>query len=173
MRGLQQNTSRSHNFKVNSSHYTQNNALRWRHNGHDGVSNHQPHHCLLNRLLSCRSKKTSKLRVTGLCAGNSPVTGEFPAQMTSNAKNVSIWWRNRGIGTHYTIYTDRLWWLCSFLTHRESNIPVTTSTLRQIGLHRDSTHDIGGTEGTIARSRLWAHKVYKDHTKTYKIGFVI
>ena len=25
-------------------------------------------------------KKTSKLRVTGLCDGNSPVTGEFPAQ---------------------------------------------------------------------------------------------
>ena len=33
-----------------------------------------------------RSKKTSKLRVTGLCAGNSPGTGEFPAQMASNAE---------------------------------------------------------------------------------------
>ena len=41
-----------------------------------------------------RSKKTSKLRVTGLCAGNSPLTGEFPAQRASNAKNVSIWWRH-------------------------------------------------------------------------------
>ena len=37
-------------------------------------------------------KKTSKLRITGLCEGNSPVTGEFPAQRASNAKNVSIWW---------------------------------------------------------------------------------
>ena len=36
-------------------------------------------------------KKTSKLRATGLCAGNSPVIGEFPAQMTSNAENISIW----------------------------------------------------------------------------------
>ena len=36
--------------------------------------------------------KTSKLCLTGLCAGNSPVTGEFPAQMVSNAENVSIWW---------------------------------------------------------------------------------
>ena len=71
-------------------------ALRWRHNGHDGVSNHQPHHCLLNRLFGCNSKKTSKLRVTGLCAGNSPWTGEFPAQMASNAANVSIWWRHHG-----------------------------------------------------------------------------
>ena len=38
-------------------------------------------------------KKTSKLRVTGLCAGNSPVTGEFPAQRVSNADTVYIWWR--------------------------------------------------------------------------------
>ena len=33
-----------------------------------------------------RSEKTPKLRVTGLCAGNSPVTGEFPAQRASNAE---------------------------------------------------------------------------------------
>ena len=39
-------------------------------------------------------RKKSKLRVTGLCTGNSPGTGEFPAQMASNAKNVSIWWRH-------------------------------------------------------------------------------
>ena len=36
----------------------------------------------------------SELRVTGLCAGNSPVTGEFRAQGASNAENVSIWWRH-------------------------------------------------------------------------------
>ena len=47
-------------------------TLRWRHNDHAGVSNHQPHGCLLNRLFRRNSKKTSKLRVTGLCAGNSP-----------------------------------------------------------------------------------------------------
>ena len=69
-------------------------TLQWRHNGRNGVSNHQPHHCLLNRSFMHRSKKTSKLRVTGICEGNSPVTGEFPAQMASNAENVSIWWRH-------------------------------------------------------------------------------
>ena len=58
------------------------------------VSNHQPHHCLLNRLFRRRSKKTSKLGITGFCAGNSPVTGELPAQMASNEENVSIWWRH-------------------------------------------------------------------------------
>ena len=69
-------------------------SLQWRHNGHDSVSNHQSHDCLLNRLFRRRSKNTSKLRVTGLCAGNSLGTGEFPAQMASNAENVFIWWRH-------------------------------------------------------------------------------
>ena len=45
---------------------------------------------LLNRLIRCRSKKALKLRVTGLCAGNSPETGEFPAERANNAENVSI-----------------------------------------------------------------------------------
>ena len=39
-------------------------------------------------------KEHIKLRVAGLCAGNSPGTGEFPAQMACNAENVSIWWRH-------------------------------------------------------------------------------
>ena len=43
-----------------------------RHNGLDGVSNHQPYDYLLSRLFRRRSKKTSKLRVTGL-----QVCGEF------------------------------------------------------------------------------------------------
>ena len=45
-------------------------------------------------LFGRRSKKTSKLRVTGLCHRNSPVTGELPAQRASNAENASISWRH-------------------------------------------------------------------------------
>ena len=74
-------------------------SLHWRHNGRDSVSNHQPHDCLLNRLFRRRSKKTSQLRVTGLCVGNSLGTGGFPAQMASNAENVSIWWRHHLVAT--------------------------------------------------------------------------
>ena len=44
-----------------------------------------------------RSKKISKLRVTSLCEGNSPVTGEFPAERARNAENVSTWWRHRAM----------------------------------------------------------------------------
>ena len=69
-------------------------TLHWRHNEPDGVSNHQLRDCLLNCLFRCGSKKTSKLRVTGLCAENWPGAGEFSAQKASNAENVSIWWRH-------------------------------------------------------------------------------
>ena len=75
-------------------HHLNQRSLLWRHNGRDSISNHQPHDCLLNRLFRRRSKKTTKLSVTGLCAGNSPGTGEFPAQMASYAEHVSIWWRH-------------------------------------------------------------------------------
>ena len=49
---------------------------------------------MCSNVCSGKSKKTSKLRVTGLCEGNPQVTGGFPSQRTSNAENVSIWWRH-------------------------------------------------------------------------------
>ena len=90
-------------------------SLTWRHNARNGVSNHQPRDCLLNRLFRRRSKKTSKLHVTGLCAGNSPVTGKFPAQRANNAEKVSIWWRRHdgsGLGA-LLLFVNVIWsyWL--------------------------------------------------------------
>ena len=69
-------------------------TLQWRNNERGGASNQQLHDCLLNRLFRRRPKKTSKFCATGLCEGNSLVTGEIPAQMASNAGNGSIWWRH-------------------------------------------------------------------------------
>ena len=54
-------------------------------------------------------KKTPKLRVTGLCVGNSPGTGEFPAQMVSNAENV--WLRH---------HAEHNYWGCC--TYNESDV---------------------------------------------------
>ena len=85
-------------------------SLQWRHNEHDSVSNHQPHDPLLNLLFGRRSRKTSKLCVTGLCAGNSPGTGEFPTQRASNAENVSIWW-------HHHVYCKFILDSCDRFTH--------------------------------------------------------
>ena len=97
-------------------------TLQWLHNEYDGVLNHQPHDCLLKLLSRRRSKKTPKLRVTGLCEGNSPVTGEFPTQRASNAKNVSIWWSHHewvwikcGLAWYHitcstAITTTKNWW---------------------------------------------------------------
>ena len=69
-------------------------ALQWRHNASDGVSNHQPHDCLFNRLSKAQIKENIKApRHWPLCE-ESPVTGEFPAQKASNVENVSIWRRH-------------------------------------------------------------------------------
>ena len=110
-------TSRCHSMTCHFSptHLLYSSPLRWRHNDHAGVSNHQPHGCLLNRLFRRKSKKTSKLRVTGLCAGNSPGTGEFPAQMASYAENVSIWWRHHGSGrlcSNIISVIFKILWIC-------------------------------------------------------------
>ena len=101
-------------------------ASLWRRNGRDGVSNHQPQECLLNRLFRHRSEKTSKLRVTGLCTGNSPVTGGFPAQSASNAENASIWWRHHVIHTQAGVTRQPLVAITS---------PVTTQNIYWLPLH--------------------------------------
>ena len=48
-------------------------------------------------------------------AGNSPVTGEFPVQMASNAENVSIWWRHRDSPRYWPVVTG------GFASHISSN----------------------------------------------------
>ena len=106
------------------------------------ISNHQPHDCLLKRLFRHRSKEKSKLRVTGLCTGNSPVTGEFPAQRASNAENVSIRWRDHELGViiwHYwfkcTVYPKKYahgsWFavLCCGYTLTDFPIPIRLTSL--------------------------------------------
>ena len=74
------NPTRKPNYELSSHEARLHLTLHWRHNGCDGVSNHQPYDCLLKRLFSRRSKKA--------------VTGEFSAQMASIAENASIWWRH-------------------------------------------------------------------------------
>ena len=103
-------------------------SLQWRHNGLDSVSNHQLYDCLLNRLFGRRSKKTSKLRVTGLCAGNSPGTGEFPAQMASNAENLSIWWRHHEPNVHQIHDTPNVHQMYDMWVKRKPLGPKTPAT---------------------------------------------
>ena len=84
-------------YAVHNKSYVRDDTLPWRHNGYDGVWNHRRLHCLLNYWFRHTSKNTSKLRVTGLSEGNSPITGVFPTQKVSNAENISIWWRLHGV----------------------------------------------------------------------------
>ena len=75
-------------FKMNSHEDFRNpksgdmsNTLQLRHNWRDGVSNHRRINCLPNILFRRRSKKTSRLRITGFCVGKPLVTSGFPSQM--------------------------------------------------------------------------------------------
>ena len=61
-----------------------------------------------------RNRKKSKHRVTGLCEGNSPVTGEYPAQRGRNAENVYIWWRHESHKTNgLLIFSAHISALCA------------------------------------------------------------
>ena len=86
-------------------------SLQWSHKKRDGVSSHRRLDCLFNHLFRCRSKKTSQIRVTGLCEGNPPVTAGFPSQRASNAENASIWGRHHAIGRNVS-------WLKRCLAHQ-------------------------------------------------------
>ena len=68
-------------------------SLQWRHNDHDGVSNHQPHGCLPKRLLRQIKENIKAPRHWPLC-GEFAGVGEISAQRASYAENVSIWWRH-------------------------------------------------------------------------------
>ena len=87
-------------------------TLRWNHNERNGVSNHQPHDCLLNRLFRRRSKKTSKLRVPGLCDGNSP------GPVNSPHKGPVTW--------KMFPFDDVIIWLISYSCESSLIIPATT-----------------------------------------------
>ena len=137
-------------------------TLQWRHNERSSVSNHQRLHCLLNCRFRRRSKKTSKLCVTGLFVGNSPVTGEFPALKVSNAENVSIGWRHHvctysswfllsswswsllpALPLHITMHTIRVLFCCVFIRGQiwpSSGVAVTISSCcTQTGINHKYT----------------------------------
>ena len=105
-------------------------ALQWRYNGLDGVSNHQPHHCLFNCLFGRRSKKTSKFRVTGFVRGihrwpvNSPHKGPstrkmFPFDDVIMVCVIFSLTPGRFI-CHANIWDSAQWWL-NYVTHMMIN----------------------------------------------------
>ena len=120
-------------------------TLQWRHNERDGVSNHRRLDCLLNCLFRRRSKETSKLRITGLCEGNSPVTGEFPAQSASYAENASIWLRHnvkqiqheKGIRESSRLQETHQW---------QSLLPHWPGNVLQRGIMHPATQHLASTE---------------------------
>ena len=82
-------------------------ALQRRYNGRNGIPNHQPHDCLLNRLFRHISKKTSKLCVTGLCAGNYPWIPRTNGPLRGKCFH---WWRHHGQLTPRHMMESSVFW---------------------------------------------------------------
>ena len=87
-------------------------TLQWSHNEHHGASNHRCIDCLLSFLFRHRSKKTSKLCVTGLCEGNSPDKGPVTRKMFPSDDGIMTdangGWNKTRIFTLCTRYTRHL-----------------------------------------------------------------
>ena len=138
-------------------------ALQWRHNECDGVSNHQPHDCLLNRLFKAELKETTKLRVTGFCEGNSTVADEFSTQRASNAENVFIWWRHRGM--HFTndfAIVIRIRWKIRFAVRHQVVTDFCAAVVPRAKMYSDICFRIIGEQYEISKkfesqwkNRMW------------------
>ena len=83
-------------------------ASRRRHNERDGDSNHRRLDWFVNRLFRRRSKRASKLRVTGICEGNPLFAGGIPSERARNAENVSNWLRRHVSLSTIAVFTSKL-----------------------------------------------------------------
>ena len=122
-----------------------------------------------------KSKKTSKLRVTGLCAGNSPGTGEFPAQMASYAENVSIWWRhhdphhhNHANGVSHLLddHRLRLWKLRMMRTLRRRWGDLGSVFAR-------NCLSIYGSVSMVLYLHVWKQRTYSNESSTLQSGGIL
>ena len=129
--------------------------LQWRHNGHDGVSNNQPHDCLLKRLFRHRSKKTSKLRVIGFWAGNySPHKWPVTRKMFPFDDVIMPFW-----GAETTIHRV---WLIVLYTRRRLHFLMftkedTTSEHRELILEYNRIFQVSAKRVTIIK---WCYQAF-------------
>ena len=102
----------------------------------------EPHNCLLDRLFRRRSKKTSKLRVTGVCAGNSPVTGEFPSQRASWGKYFHLMTSSWCVCVYVYIYGGQTWLPLYIYAPAYNNVRSSADTVKTIELYMSTSHYI-------------------------------
>ena len=109
-------------------------ALQWRNYESLCFSNHRRLDCLFHRLFRRSSKKTSKLRVTGLCEGNPLVAVWFPSQRASNAEMFPF----GDVILGYLLLDD----ICSVVTYTWHGIVLCiTCHFSRIPLTKGNTHN--------------------------------
>ena len=136
----------------------------------DGSSQQPPcHTCIIELMnqpfIQATSKNTLKPRVTGLCVGNSPVIGEFSAQMANGMENVSIWWRHHvtsvpGKNRHRSGFSG-YWCRCPVVRTRRGLdsgdngwLCIRLALLRKV-MHSSSTLNKGIQCGAIVRRSIF------------------
>ena len=100
------------------------------------------------RLCRRRSKKISKLRDNGLGAGNSPLTGEFPAQSANYAEMFPSW------------TSSWMSWISGMTFHISMSVTVNHTAITRLRSYRHyvtskiypclSVHNSDGTKGLIS-----------------------
>ena len=89
-------------------------SLQWCHNGRDGISNHQPYHCLLNRLLDQRKHQSSAslafVRGIHRWPVNSPHKWPVTRKMLPY-DDINMWSRDRYLQTTVfkCIFNENVW----------------------------------------------------------------
>ena len=102
-------------------------TLLWRHNEHDGVSNHQPHDCLLNRLFRRRSKKIAKPRVTGdrwFPRTNGQWSGKCLHLMTSSWEKINRNRKRRTVHVFIRLFEKRTYYAVAMSVRLSVRPPV-------------------------------------------------
>ena len=133
------------------------------------------------------SKKTSKLRVIGLCEGNSSVTGEFPAQRTRNAENVFIWWNHHDMHTiiitlFYEGEEKHVKPNCLILNYRRRNVFNHSVHFVQVNHKSLLESSAAGDNATVSANQGWQRirirvteclLINMDFTQTMTTGYLV
>ena len=109
-------------------------------------------------------KKTSKPHVSGLCEGNSLVTGGFSSQRASNVEKC---------GKSFHLMTSSwFWWLCSMHTHcrgweinKINFLPILRNTSLALGqLHNRPVSQMRASVGDLSQT---SGKLWQDYSSCY------
>ena len=134
-------------------------SLQWRHNGCDGVSNHQHLHCLLNWGSGAEKRKhLSSVSLVFVSGFHRWPRDKFPAQKASNVESVSIWLRHH-VGQQNKMH------ICSPPNVRPVEVNYTLRNTKCLVVK------INASFHNNSSARWQCYIVFTNHTQIYTIRY--